>query len=454
MKHAIQEVASEAGTPEISAPAVSLRVHPQRSSLYEELHNRPSPIIEGGCQVTHFTVMLDNNREEILEHVNDLCRRYSVPAPGNDSSCLYQDFGGFELRWERHLEFANFTFISKDAAPFSDDALAFIPKDWLASMPGELVVAVNLVMVESEPSDVDLKRWFEGQRVSGSEVAENKAQVWTAFKLHSDGFGRIVAWNRDLNAYQAGRMVQRLCELETYRLMSLLALPVAREMGAELSRIEDNLATLNLSISEIDKDKDERELLQELSHLAAEVERHRSDTNFRFSASVAYHDLVRDRIKQLQEVPMDGVQSLQEFLERRLTPGIKTCNSVRDRLEDLSRRIHRTTSLLRTRVDLSIQEQNQHLLSSMNRRSQLQLRLQQTVEGLSVVAIGYYLLSLLEIAFNGLKAVGVPIDVSLAKGVAMPVVLLLVLLGVRSVRTHITRRNRAADGNSGKSERQ
>lgn len=151
---------------------------------------------------------------------------------------------------------------------------------------------------------------------------------------------------------------------------------------------------------------------------------------------------------------MDGVQSLQEFLERRLTPGIKTCNSVRDRLEDLSRRIHRTTSLLRTRVDLSIQEQNQHLLSSMNRRSQLQLRLQQTVEGLSVVAIGYYLLSLLEIAFNGLKAVGVPIDVSLAKGVAMPVVLLLVLLGVRSVRTHITRRNRAADGNSGKSERQ
>ena len=151
---------------------------------------------------------------------------------------------------------------------------------------------------------------------------------------------------------------------------------------------------------------------------------------------------------------MDGVQSLQEFLERRLTPGIKTCNSVRDRLEDLSRRIHRTTSLLRTRVDLSIQEQNQHLLSSMNRRSQLQLRLQQTVEGLSVVAIGYYLLSLLEIAFNGLKAVGMPIDVSLAKGIAMPVVLLLVLLGVRSVRTHITRRNRAADGNSGKAERQ
>jgi uncharacterized membrane-anchored protein len=441
MKHAIQDAAVDAGSPEISAPTVSLRVHPLRSSLYEELHNRPSPVIEGACQVSHFTVMLNDNREAMLEHVLDLCRRYSVPGPGSDSSCLYQDFGGFELRWERHLEFANFTFISKGATPFSDDALAFIPKDWLASMPGELVVAVNLVMVDDGPTDADLKRWFEGQRYSGSNVAEDKAQTWTAFKLHSDGFGRIVTWNRKLSGYQTGRMVQRLCELETYRLMSLLALPVARSMGAELTRIETSLAALNQSISEIDKDKDERELLQELSHLAAEVERHRSDTNFRFAAAVAYHDLVRDRLRQLRESPIEGVQSMQEFLERRLTPGIKTCNSVRDRLEDLSRRIHRTTSLLRTRVDLSIQEQNQHLLSSMNRRSQLQLRLQQTVEGLSVVAIGYYLLSLMEIGFLGLKSAGVPMDVYLAKGIALPIVLLVVWMGVRGVRKHVTRRS-------------
>jgi len=442
MKHALQEVATDAESPEISAPVVSLRVHPQRSALYEELHSRPSPVIDGGCQVTHFTVMLNNNREEILEHVNDLCRRFSVPAPGPGSSCLYQDFGGFELRWERHLEFANFTFISKGNAPFTDDALAFIPKDWLSSMPGELVVAVNLVMADDEPKQEELHRWFEGQRVSGSSVADEKAQIWTAFKLHSDGFGRIVVWNRDLNPYQAGRMVQRMCELETYRLMSLMALPIARDMGAELTRVEDALATLNLSISEIHIEKDERELLQELSHLAAQVERHRSDTNFRFAASVAYHDLVIDRLAQLREQPIDGVQSLQEFLERRLTPGIKTCNSVRDRLEDLSRRIHRTTSLLRTRVDLSIQEQNQHLLSSMNRRSQLQLRLQQTVEGLSVVAIGYYLLSLLEIGFYGIKAADYPINVPLIKGIALPVVLGLVWIGVRNVRNHITKRSR------------
>lgn len=449
MKHSLQD-----SSPDIAAPAVALKVHPWRSAMYEELHNRPSPIIEGSCQVAHFTVLLNNDRAAMHAHVVDLCRRFSVPAPAPESSCLYQDFGGFELRWERHTEFANFTFICHNSEPFSPDALSFVPRDWLADMPGELVVAVNMAVVSEAPDDKQLFRWFEGQRVAGAWVAEEKAQVWTAFKLHSDGFGRIVTSNQGLTPYQAGRLVQRLVELETYRLMSLLALPVARKMSADLSLVEDNLATLNQSISDIDAGKDERVLLAELSQLAADVERYRSNTNFRFSAAVAYHDLVRDRLRQLKESPIEGMQSLREFLERRLTPGIKTCNSVRDRLEDLSRRISRTTSLLRTRVDLSIQEQNQHLLSSMNRRSQLQLRLQQTVEGLSVVAIGYYVLALMEISFNGLRAVGVSINNDLAKGIALPLVLGAVYLGVHSVKQHITRRSRdkERDGEDAKAE--
>jgi uncharacterized membrane-anchored protein len=439
---ATSDARSDSG-PDISAPSLMLKVHPWRSSLYEELHNRPSPIIHGNCQVAHFTVLLNDNREALYDHIVDLCKRFCVPAPGPESSCLYQDFGGFELRWERHLEFANFTFICPDVEPFASDALNFIPKDWLAAIPGELVVAVQMAVVDQAPEGKDLHRWFEGQRASGSKVADEKAEVWTAFKLHNDGFGRIVTCNQGLTPYQAGRLVQRLFELETYRLMSLMALPIARKLGSELGRIEEGLAHLNESISDIEADKDERILLQELSLLAADVERHRSNTNFRFAAAVAYHDLVHDRLDQLRETPINGMQSLREFLERRLTPGIKTCNSVRDRLEDLSRRIHRTTSMLRTRVELSIQEQNQSLLSSMNRRSQLQLRLQQTVEGLSVVAIGYYILSLLEIGFDGLKAAGLDtINSDLFKGIALPLVLAAVYLGVHSLRQHITRISR------------
>src|SRR5690554_3632086 len=329
------------------------------------------------------------------------------------------------------------SFIFPEDEPFASDTLSYIPKDWLAAMPGKLVVALNLVFIDQEPSEEEL-RWFEGQRVSGSYIADEKAQVWTSFKLHSDGFGRILVSNRNLTSYQSGHLVQRLFELETYRLMSLLALPIARQTGRELHETEESLTRLHDSIADIEVEYDERQLLQELSLLAADVERRRSNTNYRFSAAVAYHDIVVDRLNQLRETPIDGMQSLREFLERRLTPGIKTCNSVRDRLEDLSRRITRTTSLLRARVDLTIQEQNQDLLSSMNRRSQLQLRLQQTVEGLSVVAISYYLVSLLGFVYQGLNSAGVDIDVNLAKGVSAPIVVGGVYYAVRRIRAYIT----------------
>ncbi len=417
-------------------PMAVLKVHPWRTDLYEELHNRPSPVINGPCQITHFTLLLEQNAS-IQEYVVDLCNRFSVPVPDTKASCFYQDFGAFELRWERHLEFANFTFIFPETDPFASDTLSYIPKDWLAAMPGELVVALNLVFIDAEPSEEEL-RWFEGQRVSGSYIADQKAKVWTAFKLHSDGFGRILVRNKSLTPYQSGRLVQRLFELETYRLMSLLALPIARQTGHELRAIEENLTKLHDSISDIQAEHDERKLLQELSLLAADVERRRSSTNYRFSAAVAYHDLVNDRLNQLRETPIEGMQSLREFLERRLTPGIKTCNSVRDRLEDLSRRITRTTGLLRARVDLSIQEQNQDLLSSMNRRSQLQLRLQQTVEGLSVVAISYYLVSLLGFVYQGLNTVGITIDVDIAKAISAPIVVGLMYFSVRRIRAYIT----------------
>lgn len=436
--------AIENSAPDISAPTITLQVHPWRSSLYEELHNRPSPIIEGPCQVTHFTVMCGDAKEAGYEHVVDLCKRFSVPAPSEDSSCLYMDFGGFELRWERHLEFTNFTFICPKVEPFSADALSFIPKDWLATIPGKVVVALHLALIEHEPSIEDLHKWFEGQRWNGSRVAFERGAAWTAFKLHSDGFGRMVAHGNGLNPYQKGRLVQRLIEIETYRLMSLLGLPAARELNPAITLIEDDLAILNQRIADIQNEDNERSLLTELSLLAAKIEQYRSDTNFRFSATNAYYDIVGDRLLQLHETHIDGVQSLQEFLDRRLSPGIKTCQSVRDRLEDLSRRIHRTTSLLRTRVELSIEAQNQTLLTSMNRRSHLQLRLQQTVEGLSVVAIGYYTLSLMGYAFSASTALGLPINKDIASGIAMPIILVSIYFGMHRVRKHLTKQSKKA----------
>lgn len=412
---------------------LSLPIYSHRNSLYEELHTRPSPKITTPCFVTHLAMIrAEGDIQQEYDLVVALCQRFSVNPPAPGASCFYQGFGGFEFRWERHTEFSTYTFIRPiDEQKEEEFALAFIPKDWLNQLPGELVVALNIRAQNEDLDEAQQSHFFEGQRPVGSQVANGKAKALTSFRLHSDGFGRCLLINYGLNPYQAGRLIQRILELETYRLMALIGLPVARELSTEVSDMESQLADINQQIAKFQTEDDERALLKHISNIAAKVEQFRSDTNYRFSATNAYHALVGKRLEQVYEQRLSGIQTMREFLERRLTPGIRTCNSVRDRLEDLSRRIHRTTSMLRTRVEVSIESQNQRLLSSMDRRSSLQLRLQQTVEGLSVVAISYYLLSLLGYGFEGMAKWGLPIDATIAAGVAMPVVLGCVYLGVR-----------------------
>ena len=131
------------------------------------------------------------------------------------------------------------------------DALLFVPKDWLATIPGNVVVALHMALIGHEPSDEELHQWFEGQLWNGAKFAFERGASWTAFKLHSDGFGRMVAHGNDLNPYQKGRLVQRLIEIETYRLMSLLGLPVARQLNPDITQIEEVLPVLNQRIATI-----------------------------------------------------------------------------------------------------------------------------------------------------------------------------------------------------------
>ncbi|MDO5687523.1 MAG: DUF3422 domain-containing protein [Neisseria sp.] len=422
-------------TDPINTLIADLRPHPWRQALYEELHSRPSPVIDGSCLILQFALLVSSERE-VTGYLSSLCAQFGV-APPDHSSCFYQDFGPFELRWERHSEFFNFTFIFPTKNPFTLDVSTVLPSTWLTTIPGELVAATQLALVTAEPSSAQWRQWFEDHRISGSGVAEQAARVWTTFKLHRNSFGRMLVHNRSLTPYQSGRLVQRLLELETYRLMSLLALPMARQLSQDLRNVEDHLAALSQKISAMQIEWDERDLLHQVSELAADIEHRRSASNYRFSAAVAYHDLVNDRLTQLKEAPLEGMQSLNEFLQRRLTPGMKTVHATRARLENISNRIAQTTHLLQARVDLSVQEQNQSLLVSMNRRSQLQLRLQQTVEGLSVAAISYYLVGLLGYVFEGIHSMGAEFNSTMLKGLSAPIVVILVYWSIHSIKARI-----------------
>jgi len=423
---------------------IVLNVHPWRAELNEELHSRPSPLVETPCTISHIAVQIrPDERSAEHAHLAELCGRFDTKPPAEGASCFYQTFDGFELRWEKHTEFSTYTFIHRVLGdPLRQpSALTHIPGDWLAAMPGRATTALHLAFscAEGKLDPTDLDRYFEKQPLRGGVVRQGTAYLYGSFRLHTDGFGRVVLQSRDLTPLQAGRLVQRVLEVETYRLMALLALPVARRISPEVTAMEGELARINQELAHLEGEPDQEALLDELSGLAARVERHRSDTTYRFAATNAYNELVHERLQELGEEKIPGLQPVRVFIERRLGPGIRTCNAVRDRLEGLSSRISHASDLLRTRVELAIQGQNRELLTSMNRRSEVQLRLQQAVEGLSVVAITYYLMGLLGYLYEGLAWAGLPFDKKIGFAIAVPVLMLVVWRVIHGVKRRVQR---------------
>lgn len=431
-REANREVNSEAVTDAIKNRP-RLWVSETRQSLSQELHNRPSVQMATCSTVSHIAVRINQDqREKEFQQLCTLCARYNAPPPESDACCYYQHFTGFEIRWERHLEFSSYTFIRKGVseALFDSFAIEFVPQQWFDSLVGELVSAVNLVLSDEPFSDTSLFQAFENYQVFGSTVANGRANVFTSFRVHSDGFSRVYIQSSALNTYQAGRLVQRLLEIETYQMMALLSLPIAKALSADVAQIEQRLVAINQSMAST-KDADDGEMLSALSHLANQTEQILADISYRFSATDAYYELVCSRITQLKEQELNHKERLSEFVTRRLGPGVKTCQALTRRLDALTCRIERASGLLRTRVDLSIEQQNQKLLAAINRRGEVQLRLQQIVEGVSIVAIVYYSMSLLDYVLNALASVDLALDKTLVKGISVPVLLLSTWLAMR-----------------------
>lgn len=430
-----------AGHRTMGAPAPA--DHALRFELSHEVHARPHEALKAPLRATYLAVLVEADERSLeRSHVAALCEARGVAPPPADAIHFSADLGNFRLRWERHNEFASYTFLRQGPGParFAEPASAAVPADWLRSIPGRTLVAAHAQMLErgeSMPSASEISAAFRGNYVVGAGVGDGAANAFTDFRIHPDGFGRFLVVDRAMSRFQAGRTLQRLFEIETYRMMALLALPIAREIAPQLRDMERELAAVASHLA-TGAGGDEA-LLEQLTRLAARVESVIGGSRYRFGATRAYHDLVNSRIRELRESRLPGTQTLEEFMQRRLTPAIATCESTARRLLELSERVAQASSLLSTRVDVARERQSQDLLASMDRRARLQLRLQETVEGLSVAAITYYVVGLVAYAAKALKAAGRAVDPDLASGIAIPIVAVLAALGVRYVRRRIER---------------
>lgn len=425
---------------------VGLKDHELRLELALEVHARPFMLLQAPERATHLALLTDEQAAEgDRAQVAALCARYGAPPPADDASFHLAELEGFRLRWERHTEFSTYTFLAREPIPearFSAPVIERVPQDWLAELPGEILVAVH---VEIEPQDSveldpeELPRILGTDNFAGAQVSGGAANAFMNFTVLEDGYGRLLLRHKRLKPRQAGRLLQRLLEIETYRMMALLALPLARRYGGALSDAEQRLTAMTGKMTELKALEDERALLGDLTELSSEVEKVQSATAYRFGAAKAYFELVNRRIEELREERIEGYQTFSEFFGRRLTPAMRTCEAVGVRLADLSQRVARVGQLLRTRVDVQLEAQNRDLLESMDRRVKLQTRLQETVEGFSVVAISYYLVSLIGFAAKSLNSSGLQLDPALVMGLSIPVVALLVWFGVRRLRKLATR---------------
>ncbi|MEM9356413.1 MAG: DUF3422 domain-containing protein [Pseudomonadota bacterium] len=415
--------------------------HEKRFELNDEVHARPSQSIETPSRLSYIVLLAGQaEREKAVDMIRALADQFRIAPPELDAIYSNLDFGNFRLTFERHSEFLRFTIASSEVSNerFSESALSLLPDKWVAELPGKVIVAAHVEVHRDTNTKIGInataRDHFASNMLIGAGLLNDAATAYTDFRIHADGFSRLLIVDRLMTKWQAGRVVQRLLEIETYRVMALLALPVARELSPGLTRQERELSQISAAMVSA-SETDEAILLDRLSRLQASIEERHSNSHYRFSAAAAYYQIVQTRIAELREKRIEGLQTFDEFTERRLAPAMSTCRAVAARQVGLAESVARVTQLLSTRVDLTRERQNQEVLESMNRRVAMQLRLQETVEGLSVAAVTYYVVGLIYYAAKATAAMGLSVNANLVAGLSIPVVAVGVAFGVRSIRS-------------------
>ncbi len=419
--------------------------HPLRYALVNELHARPFPSLEAPCHAVYVAIKepVDaayRDRGADRAHLLALLDRHASSHPQPDATHFSGAIGKADVKWESHTEFVTYSAFAKGVSDraFDPAEAEVFPEDWLATAPGRRICSV-LIRVEFMPEDdaeiLDkLEDWFVPESLAAARVVDGAAIVAGDFRIDPAGHMRFAVFVRPgTGSRRIGRIVQRLCEIETYRSMSMLGLMRSRQLSARLNALDPKLSEL---VSALDTtERSPESALHELLAISAELESLAVQYTFRFGATSAYEAIVNQRIEVLREARINGRQTFGEFMMRRYDPAMRTVKSAEGRLRSMAERAQRAAELLRTRVDVERSAQNQKLLESMDRRADLQLRLQRTVEGLSTVAISYYAVNLAAYALEPF-AHALHLSHAVTMAILTPIVLLGVWLMVRRIRHH------------------
>jgi uncharacterized membrane-anchored protein len=336
---------------------------------------------------------------------------------------------GRRVSWELHNEFATITW----SGP---------PDDWDARPAGiglelhEKLLLVFATRIDVMGTDTIAEKALQGFNplsLCYSQIFEGGAEAATDFHLDEDGFTRFEVAAARSGELRIGVIIRRLLEIETYRTMALIGLPLAREMGAQVSGYERQLAAIMQKAGTDDAVEAHHAALEALHKLSGEISRTVEQTSFRFAATQAYGEVLAERLTRLRERAIGEFTTIERFVNNRAQPALATCKATEKRLVALTEKVQRAIELLDARITLSIQTQNRAVLDGISQTGRSQYRLQLTVEGLSIIAISYYALGILGYVFEGLHEV-LPFTKGEMAAVAAPIVILAVFFAIRRIR--------------------
>ncbi|MDD3446472.1 MAG: DUF3422 domain-containing protein [Zavarzinia sp.] len=418
--------------------------HPMRQRLADEMHARPTSPVAAPARVLHVARHGAVDPAADLGYVIGLCERLGLEPPRAGARQFRFTVEGVAIKWERYTESCGCTIVvpGSPKAPIPAEV-----RDFIAGAPGQNLAIVDMeVHRGTTGAEAAALGLFDPGTLVASSLGEGRAEIWSDFRIGPEGEVKLILGVReDLVPRTIGNLVQRFLDIETYRMLALLALPVAQRVNQRTTGLDRRLAELTAAFtaakdSPEEEAPDDKALLAELGAIAAEVEKLVAESTWRFGAARAYHALVEDRIAENRETPIGGFETVGYFMHRRLTPAMRTCESAAARQESLSQRVARSSQILRARVEIALQAQNQSLLRSMEKRAGLQLRLQETVEGLSVVVISYYVVGLIAYVLKGAEKMAPELHLStLAVAGVVPLVLGIVYVGQQRMRRRLHR---------------
>jgi uncharacterized membrane-anchored protein len=376
--------------------------HPLRVSLADELHARPFPQIMAPISAAYLAISSTGSVVKDRATLANLLKAMGHADQKPEGSHYFADLGMCKLKWERHTEFVAFTIFQVRRAEvlFADDPHEMFPSEWLQQTKAEVLTSCVLEVAgpfghkaAEKMVTQEFFKYFKAEGLAVSYVLDREAVISSDFAIDARGHTRLaILAIGQVGENRLGRIVQRLLEIETYKSLAMLTLPVARDIFAKVGDLNTDLTSAVQAIAEGEGTTQER--LDALLSVSAKIEYLQSQSTYRFGGAEAYNAIMSQRIEVLREERMQGRQTFAEFMMRRFDPAMRTCVSAQTRLRDISKRAARATDLLATRVTVRTNEQNRAVLHQMDRRAQLQMRLQETVEGLSVVAITYYAVNL------------------------------------------------------------